>query len=317
MHGARWLGVVVLGAVAYACSGGDDDGGNGGGGGVSGFTAVVAGDAWEAEEVSISAAVNAGVPGTVIITGADNSSGQTRSITLTLYNVRGPGEYALGVGSAVYGGRGSTGEGTGSGANADLWSTPNSGVAGTVSLTQVSGGRVVGTFGFTGEASDDNIDTADRTVTDGEFDLALTGTLATLPANQGSKVSAKLNGQLYNAWGINGLLTDLTGGAGIRVSTSTGEHGISLQLQGVTAPGTYAISDASPLRIVTAGHNGGDANHCCWGLNAGGDVGTITVTSITADRVQGTFSGTLQPQPGKPATTPLVVTEGTFDVGIQ
>jgi hypothetical protein len=154
-------------------------------------------------------------------------------------------------------------------------------------------------------------------VTDGEFDLTLTGTLATLPANQGSKVSARLNGRLYNAWGVNGLLTDFTGGEGIRVTTSTGEDGLEVQLVGVTAPGTYAISGASPLRIVTVGKNGGDAQHCCWGLNAGGDVGTITVTSLTADRVQGTFSATLQPHPGRPATTPLVVTEGTFDVGIE
>lgn len=314
MHGARWLGVVVLGAMAFGCGGGDGDD-NGGGGG-SGFTAVVAGDAWEATPISILANANAGVAGTVLITGTDNSGGVNRGITLTLYNVRGPGEYALGVGSAVYGGRASTGQSTGGG-DADLWSTPNSGVAGTVSLTQVSGGRVVGTFAFTGEPGDDNIDMSYRTVTSGEFDLALNGTLATLPANQGSKVSAKFNGQLYNAWGVNGVLTDHTGGPGIRVSTSTGEHGLSLELEGVTTTGTYAISDAAPSRVVLAGHNGGDANHCCWGLNAGGDVGTITVTSITADRVQGTFSGTLQAQPGKPATTPLVVTEGTFDVGIE
>jgi hypothetical protein len=306
---------VTLGAVASACGGGDNDGGGGGGGG-TGFTAVVAGDPWEAEEISIVAQANAGVQGSILIQGTDNSGATNRSITLTLYNVRGPGTYPLGVGSEVYGGRGSTGEGTGGG-DADLWSTPNSGVAGTVELTQASGGRVVGTFEFTGEATDDNIDMNDRTVTDGEFDLPLTGTLTTLPANQGSKVSARLNGRLYNAWGVNGLLTDFTGGPGIRVTTSTGEDGLEVQLVGVTATGTYAISDASPLRIVTVGRNGGDAQHCCWGLNEGGDVGTITVTGITPDRVQGTFSGTLQPHAGAPATAPLVVTEGSFDVGIE
>lgn len=314
MTGTTWLGLSALALLALGCGGGDDDGGGGGGG--SGFTAEVAGIAWEAEEISIVAAVNAGVPGSLSILGTDNSTGVSRSITITLYNVRGPGTYALGVGSDVYGGRGSTGEGTG-GSDADLWSTPNSGVAGTVNLAQVSGGRVRGTFSFTGEASEDNIDMNDREVEDGEFDLELDGTLPTLPANQGSKVTARFNGELYNAWSVNGLLTDHLGNPGFRVSTTTGEHGLSILLQGVTTTGTWAISDDSPLRIVTAGHNGGDADHCCWGLNAGGDVGTITVTSLTADRVQGTFSAVLQPHPDKPATTPLTVTEGTFDVGIE
>ena len=313
MRCTRQLGIVVLTALAIACGG--DDGGNGGGGG-SGFTAVIAAEPWEAEAISISAAANAGVPGTILITGSATAGGVTRSITLTFYNVRGPGTYALGVGSSVYGGRASTGEGTGGG-DADLWSTPNTGVAGTATLTQVSGGRVKGTFSFTGEAGDDNVVVGDRTVSNGQFDLALTGTLATLPANQGSKVSARLNGRLYNAWSVNGLLTDRTGGAGFRFSSSTEDDALSMELEGITAVGTYAISDAVPLRVLIVGKNGGDADHCCWGLNAGGDVGTITVTSISADRVQGTFSGTLQPQPGKPATAPLVVTEGTFDVGIQ
>lgn len=315
MRVSRWWGRMALVALAAACGGeGNDDGGGGGGG--SGFTAIVDGDAWEAEDVSIVAQANAGVPGSVLILGTDNSGGRNRSITLTLYNVRGPGSYALGVGSEVYGGRGSTGEGTGGG-DADLWSTPNTGIAGTVVLAGVGGGRVRGTFEFTGEASDDNVDMNDRSVTDGEFDLELTGTLSTLPANRGSKVSARLNGRDYNAWSVGGLLTDHTGGAGVRVSTSTRDDGVSLQLVGVTAPGTYAISDNAPIRVVTVGKNGGDAQHCCWGLNEGGDVGTIIITSITADRVQGTFSGTLQPHAGAPATAPLVVTNGTFDVGIE
>jgi hypothetical protein len=37
---------------------------------------------------------------------------------------------------------------------------------------------------------------------------------------------------------------------------------------------------------------------------------------VTAPGTKGTFSGTLQPQPSKAATAPLVVTAGTFDVGI-
>ena len=46
------------------------------------------------------------------------------------------------------------------------------------------------------------------------------------------------------------------------------------------------------------------------------DVGTITITSLTPSRVKGLLTATLRPTPGKPATTPLVITDGTFDVGI-
>jgi hypothetical protein len=117
---------------------------------------------------------------------------------------------------------------------------------------------------------------------------------------------------------VNGLLQDHLGGAGVQVSTTTKDHGISLLLSGVTAPGTYSLSSTGAARIISAGHNGGDAHHCCWGGgSSGADVGTIAITSLTAARVRGTFSATLQPVPGKPATSPLTVTNGTFDVGIR
>jgi hypothetical protein len=67
------------------------------------------------------------------------------------------------------------------------------------------------------------------------------------------------------------------------------------------------------VRAITAGINN-DATTCCWG-NAGNDVITVTISSLTPARVKGTFSGTLQPQPGKPATMPLEITDGAFDVG--
>jgi hypothetical protein len=58
----------------------------------------------------------------------------------------------------------------------------------------------------------------------------------------------------------------------------------------------------------------GATAHCCWGLTAS-DVGTVTITSVTATRLRGTFSATLQPQAGSSQTQPLTITGGTFDVG--
>ena len=45
--------------------------------------------------------------------------------------------------------------------------------------------------------------------------------------------------------------------------------------------------------------------------------GVDTITTLTPQRVKGTFTATLRPQPGKAATAPLTITNGTFDVGIE
>lgn len=68
---------------------------------------------------------------------------------------------------------------------------------------------------------------------------------------------------------------------------------------------------------LVLGKNGGDASNCCWGGDKPGDTGTIVITSLAPTRVKGTFSGMLLPQTGKPATAPLMIADGTFDVGIQ
>jgi hypothetical protein len=156
-----------------------------------------------------------------------------------------------------------------------------------------------------------------RMVTEGKIDLPYTGPLSAVPANVGSKVSAKLNGMSYNAWAVTARLQDFTGAAGVSIDSHSSLNQVDLAMVGVTAPGSYPISNSSPMRTVLAGRNGGDASSCCWGQNAGGDSGTIVITSLTPDRVQGTFSGTLQPQPGKPATVPMVITDGVFDVGTR
>jgi hypothetical protein len=313
-NGRGYLLLAGLGVAAVNCGGGTSE--NGGGGG-TGFTAEVDGQPWEAEPISIAAQAVGGIPGALLVLGSQTSGGTTTSLTITLYNVTGPGTYALGVSSTVYGGIGQVGEGTGAG-NGQSWITDNIGTAGTVVITTLSGGRIAGTFQYTTVAGHSNTVGGTRTVTNGQFDLAFTGTLTPVPDNVGSKVTALFNGDEYNAWSVSGLLQDHLGGPGFQFSTSTKEHAVSILLSGVTAPGTFTLSNTGDARIISAGHNGGDADHCCWGGGAtGDDVGTVTITSITAARVKGTFSATLQPTPGKPATTPLVITDGTFDVGIN
>lgn len=291
------------------------DGGTGAGAGGSGLTANIDGMGWEAEANTIVAQANAGVTGSVMLLGSQTGGGKTRSLTLTVYNVGGPGKYALGVGSDVFGGTGLVGEGTGGGGNADSWITPGTGVAGEVEIVSMDGGRITGGFSYTAVPGKGNATGSNRVVTDGKFDLPLKGTVAPLAENLGSKVTAKLNGVFYNAYMVLGGLTDFTGGAGVTLSSTSDLNSVSINLVGVTRTGKYALNNFSPQRLITAGRTGGTAGDCCWGTTVT-DSGEVIVTSLTAKRVQGTFTATLRPQKGKPATADLVVTDGTFDVGI-
>lgn len=301
------VGLLALAGTA-ACGGGGDSNGPGGG---SGFTARVDGQSWEATPISIAANPIHGLPGALLITGTESNGGVSRSITVTLQNISGPGTYPLGVGSSVIGGTGLYGEA------GDGWVTDSKGTAGTAHITTLTASHIAGTFEFVAQPGQNNSVTEDRVITNGRFDLPFGGAIDAVPANQGSAVTATLGSELYIAWSVNGLLRDHLGGAGFQFSSSTSDHGLSVLLSGTITPGTYTLSNTGSVRIVSAGHNGGDASHCCWGGgNTGNDAGTVTITSITGTRVKGTITATLQPQPGKPAQTPLVVTDAAFDVGI-
>jgi hypothetical protein len=304
------VSLVVLLAMVLGCGGG------GSGGSGSGFTAKINGTPWAAEPIGVSARPNLGVPGGFIIVGSQEVNGLSHGITIDLNSISGPGTYPLGVGLGIFGGGASVGEGKGGG-DANLWPTALDGLGGTINITTLSGGRIVATFEFVGVPDKKNTAGGTRMVTEGKIDLAYMEPLSKVPDDVGSMVGATLNGKRYNAWAASGRLQDYTGGAGVTFDSHSSLNRLSLMMVGVTAPGSYPISNGMPQRSLTVGLNGGDAGSCCWGQNAGGDTGTIVVTSLSPARVKGTFSGTLQPQPGKPATTPLVITDGVFDIGTR
>lgn len=322
------LGALLLGLTAWACGGGSsgDSSGDGGAGvgsssgspkvgsAGSGFRAKIDGKRWEAEPIGVTARAG-GVPGGLVLVGSQSASGMSQSISISLAAVTGPGTYALGVGPGVIGGTASVGEaplGTG---NGNAWETELNGLSGTVQIIKLDTTKIVGTVAFTATAGKRNTIGGTRTVTEGEFDLPLKGTLPPVPPNVGSKVSATLGGRPYNAWAVNTSLQDFMGGAGVNISTTSSENTLSLMLVGVTAPGTYAISNTGPQRFISAGRNG--TPECCWGQNGNGETGTINITSLSPARIKGTFSATLRPSPGKPATAPLMITDGVFDVGVD
>lgn len=295
--------------LLLACNGG----GTGSDGGAA-FTAKIDGQAWTSTEIGTTVLFVAGVPGTLVLQGTNGAASKSRSITITVYNVRGPGKYPLGVGSDVVGGTGQTAESTDSGGNANSWITPGTGDDGMVEIAALGGGRVKGTFFFTADTGRRNPTGVKRAVTEGRFDLALAGTLPVLPAKKGSMLTAKLGGVHYYAASIVAFPKDHLAGPGVNISTTTSLHGLSLLLQNVTDTGTYTLSNTQPIRTLTAGRNTGTGNQCCW-QTQDGDTGEIRITSLDSNRVKGSFKGVIKPTAGRPATTPLEIVEGTFDVG--
>jgi len=302
---------LVAGGFAFlmlaACGGGDDGNDPGGGGGSGPFTAVVEGEAWSADELTITAQTVPAVPGGFVLTGTQvSNSSDVRTISLSLYNIRGTGTYALGVLANVIGGIGSYGEsvsGTGAG-----FSTPLTGSAGTVTLTVLTATRIAGTFAF--EATDNAA--ATRSITEGQFDVPLAsgGALPSVPDNAGGRLTGTVGGTPYNA---SLVAVTQSGAAGPAFSTSNDAYAVTISLGGVTAPGSYAITEqtAAAGRYVVVNQTSGPAPRPAWGTGTG-TTATVEVTNLTATRVRGTFTGTLGRQGGG---APVAVS-GDFDVGL-
>jgi hypothetical protein len=272
------------------------------------MTARVDGQNWTS--VPTSAVAFPGGSGSFTITGAESAGTTSRGITLALYFIRGPGTYALGAGNGVVGGRAQYSEA------GVVWATPNDGASGSVTISTLTPTRIAGTFEYTAQLSRGTSTTQTRAVTNGRFDIPMTsatGSLPTVPPNAGSIVKATIGGNAYNAGTADATSSDLGNGVGFN------SHNLTWQLQmglaGVTTAGTYTLNQPARRTFSVSGVGAGPGNpQCCWGLQAG-DVGTVTITSITPARMIGTFNATLRPQPNSGKTQPLVISNGTFDVG--
>ncbi len=293
-------------ALAWAaCSSGSSVTGPGDGGtGTFHIRANIDGSAWSSTAGAETTGVPLTLPGLYAITGAQIGSGYT--LVLSLYNIAGPGTYPMGVGPTVVGGSAVVSNAAGG------WATPQSGEAGTVTITALTASRIAGTFTFTAEPISGSA-TGTKTVTSGDFDLEVkpTGTVGPLPDYAGSKVTATLGGAPFTAAAAVGALT--AGFDILTVSGSTTERLVTLTLAGVQAPGTYVLSASESRTLGVSGTT--DPLHTTWTSNGSGGDGSVTVTSITATRIKGTFNATLAPAPGTSTVGSLSVVNGVFDIG--
>ena len=285
---------VVLGLLV-SCGG---DGGSGPDGGDANFTAKIDGADFTASALTTAAQIS-GAGNFAIVAGSGTSAGT--SISLILYSIGGPGTYPLGVSGTVRGGLATVGTSSSS------YSTPGSGTAGSVTITQVSASRIAGTFNFVAGVSP-----VTRTVTDGEFDLPVTGTGSiTVPDYAGSRVDGTINDVPWNAAAVVMVSGPASGTLAVGFSNLT--YQMNLILSGWTGVGTYTLNTGVSRQLTVLATDG---SLKYWGGSGGLSTGTFTVTSASATRIVGTYDVTLQPASVGQAPGDLHLA-GTFDIGIQ
>lgn len=97
----------------------------------------------------------------------------------------------------------------------------------------------------------------------------------------------------------------------LSVSGSNGTYQIAINIPNLTATGTYQLG-AGNFGVAQVIHVTG--NMAAWTTSLVGGTGTVTVSTLSADRAVGTFSFTGMASPGTPATGSRAVTNGSFDV---
>jgi hypothetical protein len=306
---------ALLAALVFcaSCSSGGDstnpsNNNNNNANGTSSFSAKIDGVSWSASTAtgSVTALQFAPQSGGYIIGGI--GTGAAASLLITLNYITGPGVYPLGVDAVSVQG-GFAGVTVGSGGT---WTTPISGAAGSITVTRLTTTSVAGTFNFTATGSGGGA-TGSKVVTEGQFVAPLNNApIATLTDSMGGRMGASLNGQSWNA----GIVSGQMGPVYLSLSGINNLQTLLITIPRPSGPGTYAMSNAGanillawdPNAVAPAGAR------CCYGTST--DVGTITFTSVSNTRAKGTFSATLHAQPGTAATGTLVITNGTFDIGL-
>jgi hypothetical protein len=274
------------------------------------FTAVLNGEDFSSDPAYVDLGVNVTqqAPGLYSIAGAHVEGSQATDITLLLYNVRGPGTYPIGVGPTVIGASAVVAD-AGKG-----WGTDLSGNAGSITITELSATRIKGTFNFTAQAVTGGA-TGTSTVTNGDFDLKVnsSGTLPTVPDQNGSSASGSVGGV---AWTASTIVTGGVVGGNFLFNAGNTFTTTTVTITHFAGAGTYPLETGAEARTIAVSGpvENPTGGNCCWGAGDGMS-GSIVVTSVSSTRIKGSYDVTLPAVAGGTATGPIT-TSGTFDLGL-
>jgi|SRR5579871_2488545 len=276
------------------------------------FTATIDGSAWAAAAASITVTPSTSVPGSVVISGTQISgTTNTTSISLELGYLMTNTTYPLGVNELTTAGGTAIVSST-STSVASSWTTGFSGAAGTITLTDLTATHIAGKFTFTAVP---NVGTTggNKSVTNGQFDLNMTGFVAATSANPGSTMKATVGGTPFNGATISGQ-----GSGGVFSLLGATSDPIGTNLTSISLVTTQPVVAGTTYPLIP--QNGGPSisvrvtvGSTTYGGGIGNDSGSVTVTNVSGGRASGSFSGTLFGTNG----TSIVVSGGTFDVKTQ
>jgi hypothetical protein len=285
---------VVIALVPVACGGGATD--PNGEGGTSTFTAKVDGVDWAPD---FTPSAQNPTYGSYSITALKSVGPNNYSLALQLRHIRGAGTYPLGVGPLMSGGTGVLQQ-PGSG-----WATPLSGVAGEIVITTLTATRMVGSFEFVATPSTGS--TVDKAVTEGLFDVPVTGAGGLGVYNQGLSFSASIGaGEAFVA-----ATGTVSIGTGLLIQVSNGVRTIIIDVASFSGVNTYALGAAPARRLHLYGSASDPLSG--WTTNTTGGSGSVTITSYDVGRIDGTFSATVV---GVNNATGSLTVSGSFSMGL-
>lgn len=133
------------------------------------------------------------------------------------------------------------------------------------------------------------------------------------PSNSNGSMSATIGGTSWTAsltvqGSYNSNVLSFAGNGGSGANT----YQINITLLNVTAPGTYNFNAGSIGNIALVTQPGPPV--ATWNASGLAGSGSVTITSISSSRAQGTFSFTGAASGGTAATGTKAVTNGQFDV---
>jgi len=133
------------------------------------------------------------------------------------------------------------------------------------------------------------------------------------PSGSTGSMSATIGGVSWNAnLTVQGAYTGGVLAIGGNGGSGANNYQVNITVTNITAAGTFnfGVGAIGNQALVTLIGNPVST----WGATFAGGSGSITVTSLTASRAQGTFTFTANASPGTAATGTKAVTNGQFDV---
>lgn len=285
--------------------------GGGGGGGGGPVSMMVDGVAWSCDPLAAGAGAADYGSGAYGFSVSRSSSTSLYSFTLGVWHVNGPGTYPLGVNYTTRGGGLTIVTHTG-----EIWMSPLSGDAGTVTITTLTASRIAGTFSCNVDTMFSDGNHPRHALTSGSFDLPIVEHDAGPADPGGNVVSCTAGGVPWNGATVVGLTTGPTP-AGIVITASNTRGMLEFSFQACTGTGTYPLGLA-PGQVLMSFLDSPNSRNWIAGSSYDSltwhDSGHVTVTDWSLTHIAGTFAVRMASNPGSDS---LQVTNGSFDVQLQ